>query len=88
MSDVVVNQADVERNLAPVTTGPNDQVVHHGRTVAAWTGSIIAAIGAVIGSIGFVMNINWVVASIGVVVMLIGAIVGGVLRKMGYGQHR
>lgn len=88
MNDVVLNQADVERNRTPVTSGPDHHVVHHGRTVAAWTGSIIAAAGAVVAAVGFFMDINWVVAGIGVGIMLGGAIAGGILRKMGYGQQR
>lgn len=87
MSDVVLNQADVERNLKPVTTGPDHTVVHHGRTMAAWVGSIVTGIGAVIAAIGFLMNINAFVAGIGVGVMVAGAMVGGILRKMGYGQQ-
>lgn len=87
MNDAVANQADVERNLTPVRTGPDHHVVHHGRTVAAWTGSIIATVGALIGMVGFFLNINWVVVFSGVGVMVLGAIAGGILRKMGYGQQ-
>ncbi|MFV0407234.1 MAG: HGxxPAAW family protein [Propioniciclava sp.] len=87
MNDAAVGQESANRNLSPVTTGPDRQLVHHGRTVAAWTGSAIATLGAVIGTVGFLMNINWVVVGVGVAVMLAGAIVGGFLRKMGYGQN-
>ncbi|MFV0450928.1 MAG: HGxxPAAW family protein [Propioniciclava sp.] len=87
MNEAGVEQGERRSALAPVTTGPDRRPVHHGRTAAAWTGSIIAAVGAAIGSVGFLMNINWLVVWVGVGVMLIGAIVGGVLRKMGYGQQ-
>lgn len=59
---------------------------HHGRTPAAWTGSIIAAVGFLGATIGFVANLNWVLIWASVAVILIGAAVGGVMSKMGLGQ--
>ena len=60
---------------------------HHGKTPAAWTSTIIASIGAIIATIGFFMNINWTLVIVGLVVMAIAPIVGGTMRKMGYGTE-
>lgn len=59
---------------------------HHGRTPAAWVGMVVAVVGALIGTVGFLMNINWPVVYVGLAVLVLAPIVGGVLRKMGYGQ--
>ncbi len=60
---------------------------HHGRSPAGWTAVTIAFIGAVIGTVGFFMNINWTLVIVGLVVMAIAPIVGGTMRKMGYGTE-
>lgn len=61
---------------------------HHGKTPAAWTGSAIAAVGAIIGTVGFLLpGINWLVVWVGLAVMVLSAVVGGAMRKMGYGQQ-
>lgn len=60
---------------------------HHGRSPAGWTAVTIAFIGAVIGTVGFFMNINWTLVIAGLVVMAIAPIVGGTMRKMGYGTE-
>ena len=60
---------------------------HHGRSPAGWTAVTIAFIGAVIGTVGFFMNINWTFVIVGLVVMAIAPIVGGTMRKMGYGTE-
>lgn len=59
---------------------------HHGRTPAAWVGSLVATLGFLISTVGFFMNINWLVVWVGLAVVALGAIVGGVMVKMGYGQ--
>ncbi len=59
---------------------------HHGRTPAAWVGSLIVTLGFIIGTVGFFMNINWTVVWVGLAVIVIGTIAGGVMVKMGYGQ--
>lgn len=60
---------------------------HHGRTPAAWVGSIIAAIGFIVAAVGFMLpGINWAVIWIGFGAVAVGVILGGVLVKMGYGQ--
>lgn len=60
---------------------------HHGRSPAAWVGSIVALIGFLVSTVGFVMSLNWPIIWVGFALVLAGAIAGGVLRKMGYGQE-
>ena len=60
--------------------------VHHGRTVAAWTGSTIALIAFVIGGIAVVIQ-NWPLLWASVVLAALALIVTVVLRRMGYGAH-
>lgn len=60
-------------------------LTHHGRTLAAWVSSAIALVGFVIACGGFLLDFNWYVIWGGVVVILIAPIVGGILRKLGYG---
>ena len=60
---------------------------HHGRSPAGWTAVTIAFIGAVIGTVGFFMNISWPVVIVGLVILALAPIVGGTMRKMGYGQE-
>jgi hypothetical protein len=60
--------------------------VHHGRTFAAWTGSIIALIAFIVGAIAVVWQIWWLFwASVGLAAVALIATV--VLRRMGYGAH-
>lgn len=59
---------------------------HHGRTPAAWAGSIIAAVAFVVGAIGFLLGPNWTMIVVGGVLLAASVVVGGVLRKLGYGQ--
>ena len=60
---------------------------HHGKTPAAWTGSVIATIGALIATVGFFLNINWPIVWVGLAVMAEVPIVGGIMVKMGYGHE-
>ena len=60
--------------------------VHHGRTLAAWTGSTIALIAFVVGGIAVVIQsqpLFW--ASVGLAAVAL--IVTVVLQRMGYGAH-
>ncbi len=59
---------------------------HHGRTPAAWAGSILAAVAFIIGSIAAVLGPNWPLIWVSAALLVLAVIVGGVLRKMGYGQ--
>ena len=59
---------------------------HHGRTPAAWAGSIIAAIAFTLGSVAFLLGPNWTLMWIAAVMLVLSLVTGGVLRRMGYGQ--
>jgi len=60
--------------------------VHHGRTVAAWTGSVIAGIGFVLGAIAFLLGPNWVLFWISMALLLTAVVTTDVLRRAGRGQ--
>ncbi len=59
---------------------------HHGRTKAAWAGSIIAGIGFILGSIAFLLGPNWVLFWISMALLLTAVVTTDVLRRMGHGQ--
>ena len=61
--------------------------VHHGRTPAAWVGSLLALLAFIVGGIGFVLppHPNWVVVIIAVVILVAGLVATVVLRKLGMG---
>ena len=61
--------------------------VHHGRTVAAWTGSVIAMAAFVLGGIAMVIGPNWVLFWISVAMLAVGLIAAKVLQSMGYGAN-
>jgi hypothetical protein len=60
--------------------------VHHGRTLAAWTGSVIALIAFVVGGIAVVIK-NWPLFWVSVALAVVAIIVTVVLQRMGYGAH-
>ena len=60
--------------------------VHHGRTLAAWTGSVIALIAFVVGGIAVVIQ-NWPLFWVSVALAVVAIIVTVVLQRMGYGAH-
>jgi uncharacterized membrane protein len=60
--------------------------VHHGRTVAAWTGSVIGLVAFIVGAIAVVIQrwpIFWAAVGLAVVALIVTAI----LQRMGYGAH-
>ncbi len=59
---------------------------HHGRTPAAWAGSIIAAVAFTLGAIAFVLGPNWTLIWVASVLLVLSLVTVGVLRRMGYGQ--
>lgn len=63
---------------------PGNKHVHHGRTPAAWAGSIIALVGFIVGALGLVIG-NWPVFWAGAVILVISLIATVVLQKMGRG---
>ena len=60
--------------------------VHHGRTLAAWTGSVIALIAFVVGGIAVVIQ-NWPLFWISAALCVVAIIGTVVLQRMGYGAH-
>lgn len=60
--------------------------VHHGRTLAAWTGSLVAMAATVLGGIGVMMQ-NWVMFWVAVAVMLVGLVVTKILQATGHGAR-
>lgn len=63
---------------------PGDKHIHHGRTVAAWAGSVISLVGFLVGAVGLVFG-NWPVFWAGGVLLVLSLVVTVILRKMGKG---
>lgn len=62
------------------------QHYHHGRSPAAWAGSVTATIGFLIAAIGAVAGPSWVMVGIGVAIVLVAALGTMILKTLGYGQ--
>jgi membrane protein YdbS with pleckstrin-like domain len=60
--------------------------VHHGRTMAAWTGATIGLIAFIVGGIAVVIQ-NWPLFWASVALAAVALIVTVVLQRMGYGAH-
>ena len=60
--------------------------VHHGRTVAAWTGSTIAMVAFIIGGIAVVLQ-NWPLFWASAGLLVVALIVTKVLQIMGHGAR-
>ena len=58
--------------------------VHHGRTIAAWTGTTIAMVAVIIGGIAVVIQ-NWPLFWASAGLLVLGLILTKVLQVMGYG---
>ena len=59
---------------------------HHGRTPAAWAGSIIAAVAFTLGAVAMMVGPNWTLLWVSAVLLVLSLVIAGVLRRMGYGQ--
>lgn len=59
---------------------------HHGRSPAAWTGSVIAGIAFVIGAIAAMMGPNWTMVYVSVGLLVVAGIATLVLKKQGLGN--
>ena len=64
--------------------GGDSKHVHHGRTPAAWTGSIMAIVGFLLGGIAL-LGPNWTLFTIAAVICALALVVTAVLQRMGYG---
>lgn len=66
--------------------------IHHGRTPAAWAGSLIAIVAFLILTVAFLTgpgefpSINVPIAIVGGIVLVLAPIVGGAMSKLGFGQ--
>ena len=58
--------------------------VHHGRTAAAWAGSMLAMLAFILGGIAVVVQ-NWVLFGVAVVVLVVALVVTKVLQVRGHG---
>jgi uncharacterized membrane protein YidH (DUF202 family) len=58
--------------------------VHHGRTLAAWTGTTIALVAFILGGIAVVVQ-NWPLFWVSVGILVLGLIATKVLQVMGHG---
>ncbi len=65
---------------------PGAKEYHHGRTPAAWAGSIIAGVAFILGAIAFMTGPNWTLLWASLVLLVLSLVAGGVLRRLGYGQ--
>ncbi len=61
--------------------------VHHGRTGAAWTGVIIAAVGFLLAAYAMVSGLNWTLLWVAIGIVVLALIVTLVLQKLGYGAR-
>ncbi|WP_372697784.1 HGxxPAAW family protein [Arthrobacter sp. JSM 101049] len=68
------------QGLDPVLSEP----VGHGNSVAAWTAVAIMLIGSLVSCIAFALHAP-IGVYIGIAVIIVGLIVGGVMRKAGFG---
>jgi hypothetical protein len=62
-------------------------MAHHGRTPAAWTGSIVAFVGFCVSS-AYTVLAQPVGVIAGLVIIGAGAVIGGIMRAAGLGQTK
>ena len=58
--------------------------VHHGRTAAAWAGSMLAMVAFILGGVAVMMQ-NWVLFGVAVLLLVVGLIATKVLQVRGHG---
>ena len=68
------------------SAGEGGKQVHHGRTSAAWAGSMLAMVAFVLGGIAVMMQ-NWVLFGVAVALIVVALVVTKVLQAMGRGAH-
>jgi len=68
------------------SSGEGGKHVHHGRTGAAWAGSMVAMVAFILGGIAVVLQ-NWVLFSVAVVLIIGALVVTKVLQRLGHGAH-
>ncbi|HEY5822709.1 MAG TPA: HGxxPAAW family protein [Propionibacteriaceae bacterium] len=67
-------------------TNARGAVIHHGRTPAAWLGSMTAMVAFLVGGLAVVLQ-NWPVFWGAVALLVLGLIGTRVLQVMGYGAR-
>lgn len=65
-------------------SGRPEKHVHHGRTPAAWVGSLTATLAIILGGVGMV-TANWTLVWIAAGLLVMAAILTRVLQVMGHG---
>lgn len=73
-----------QRSEMTYVTNRRGKHVHHGRTLAAWTGASIALLAFIIGGIAVVAQI-WPLFWVSVGLAVVSLIATVVLQRMGYG---
>ena len=58
--------------------------VHHGRTAAAWAGSMLAMVAFILGGVAVMMQ-NWVLFGVAVLILVVGLVATKVLQVRGHG---
>ena len=61
--------------------------VHHGRTPAAWAGTMVALAAILLGAIALVAGPQWVLFWISVALLVLSLVVTKVLQVMGFGAN-
>lgn len=65
----------------PVAPAPANE----GKTAAAWTTVTLIVLGAIVVAVGIAAGQHWA-DWVGVAIILLGLVVGGIMRKAGFGQ--
>ena len=68
----------------PTPEGSGAKHIHHGRTLAAWVGSLTATVAILIGGIALVVQ-NWPMFWAAAVLLVLALVATRVLQVMGYG---
>jgi len=75
-----------QRSDMTYVTNRRGKHVHHGRTLAAWTGSSIALVAFIVGAVAVVLP-YWPLFWASVALAAVALIVTVVLQRMGYGAN-
>ncbi|WP_040284427.1 HGxxPAAW family protein [Tessaracoccus massiliensis] len=59
---------------------------HHGRSPAAWAGSILVAVGFTIAAVAAMLGPAWLWVIVGAAVIVVGALATAIMKAMGLGQ--
>ena len=60
--------------------------IHHGRTLAAWVGSLVSMAAFIIGGVALILQ-NWPLFWAGVALLIVGLIATKVLQATGHGAR-